>query len=243
MTIQELTIEEKRKIMYTYWNDLPFTKHADSSNYYLLEQSEVKSFIIKYIRDGIEDEFGKLQGLSRRHAFTVKELHEAYKTISNKQKYSISNFHFHLKQLEKLGYIKNVAKILEGRQYQNYYGRTAINFLPVYDYHLSTEMNQNVFGPLKDLIKKMNPDIEISYINQIFDENLKFMEDYYYRIFSWMKDKYPQLYESKLDLRVFMDMVGHYSLFHTKFSDNLRRIGSLIGLDQLMNYNRHRIEE
>ena len=32
-----------------------------------------------------------------------------------------------------------------------------------------------------------------------------------------------------------MDMIGHYSVFHKEFSENLEKIGSLIGFDQIMN--------
>ncbi|OLS22286.1 MAG: hypothetical protein HeimC3_31630 [Candidatus Heimdallarchaeota archaeon LC_3] len=241
MTLQD-TIEEKRKSLYTYWDNLQFFKNVNSLGHSLLQQSEVKSFIIKYIRDGMEDDFGKLNNLSRRHAFTTKELYEAFENKSNGQKYSISNFHFHIKSLLEDGYLKEIAKILEGQHYRIYYGRTAITFIPRNDDFLSAQMSQNIFDPMKTLIKEMNPEVEIDYISQLLDENIRLLEDFYYRVFSWLKDKYPELYKSRLDLQAFTSMVGHYSMFHEKLSDNLNRIGSLIDLDQIMNYNRYEIE-
>jgi hypothetical protein len=242
MTPKDTTVEDNRRSLYTYWDSLQFSKNVNSSNLFLVQQSVVKSFIIKYIRDGIEDEFGKLNNLSRRHAFTVNELHEAYEKKSIDQKYSLSNFHFHIKRLVEDGYIREIAKILEGRHYQAYYGRTAITFNILYDDLLSAKMRQNIFDPMQDLIKEMNPELEIDYISQLFDENLRLLQDFYDRVRSWVKDKYPQLYKSRLDLAAFTRMVAHYSIFHEKLSDNLNKIGSLIDLDQIMNYNRYRVE-
>ena len=133
MVPQNTTNEEKKKSMYTYWHKLPYFKTMDSSNLSQVEESEVRNFIIKYIRDGIEDKFGKTHNLSRRHAFAAKELHTAYTKTRKDQKYSQSNFHFHIKNLVESGYLHEIAKILEGRHYNTYYGRTAIAFIGQYD--------------------------------------------------------------------------------------------------------------
>ena len=57
------------------------------------------------------------------------------------------------------------------------------------------------------------------------------------------KDKYPEIYESKLDLRVFTDSLAQYSMFHKKYSDVSKKIGSLLGFDNLMDYDRYEIKE
>ncbi|MDF1541445.1 MAG: hypothetical protein P1Q69_21275, partial [Candidatus Thorarchaeota archaeon] len=78
MKSEKDTMDEVRKILYTYWHELDFFSEKDSTNIDQVRQSKVKWFIIKFIRDGIEDEFGRANNLSRRHAFSAKELHEAY---------------------------------------------------------------------------------------------------------------------------------------------------------------------
>jgi len=239
MKSPDTTIEEKKKSLYTYWHELPFFKTMDSLDLSKVEESEVSSFIIKYIRDGMEDKFGKRNNLSRRHAFTAKELHAAYTKKRRSQKFSQSNFHFHIKSLVEGGYLKEVVKILEGRHYSAYYGRTAISFIGQYDNVLTEATVQAVFGPLKELMKDMNPEIDSGTINQLIDENLLAMQDFYYRVFSWMEDKYPFLYKSKIDLQMFLRIVGHYSFFHEKFSGISKKIGSLLDLDQIMNYERY----
>ncbi|MHA2426059.1 MAG: hypothetical protein ACXAEF_14810 [Candidatus Thorarchaeota archaeon] len=242
MTAPDSTTEELRKSLYTYWHDLPYFKTVDTSIQAQVEESEVGSFIIKYIRDGIEDKFGNVNNLLRRHAFTAKELHAAYKKERKGQKYSQSNFHFHIKNLVESGHLKEIAKILEGRHYNTYYGRTAIAFIGQYDSILTDTTVQSFFGPLKQLIKEMNPEIDSNAINQLVNDNILSMQDFYYRLFSWVKDKYPLLYKSKVELKAFIELVGHYAFFHKEFAGVSKKIGSLLDLDKIMSYERYQFE-
>ena len=243
MSNQDIEAEEKKILLYTYWNTLPHFKTMESSNFSQMEESKVKSFILKYIRDGLEDDFGKKFQLSRRHAFKAKELHTAYLKKYQSQEYSLSNFHFHIKSLVKDGYLKEIIKLLEGRHYVAYYGRTALNFLPEYDNILTDPNIQEVFGPLKLLAKDMNPEIDSETIDQLIDENLLLIQDFYFRLFSWLKDKYPLLYKSKVDIRKLVDVIGHYAFFHNKFARSSEKIGILIGLDKIMEYERFQVEK
>jgi len=236
------TIDEKRKSLYTYWHKLPYFKTMNTSIHTQVEESEVRSFIIRYIRDGIEDEFGKTNNLSRRHAFTAKELHGAYTEERKGQEYSQSNFHFHIKSLVEDGYLKEIAKILEGRHYNTYYGRTAISFICQYDNILTESTVQDLFGPIKNLIQNLNPEIDPKTIEQLVDENILAMQDFYYRIFSWIKDKYPLLYESKIDIKEFLNVLSHFSFFHKEFGKTSEKIGSLLDLDKIMSYERYAFE-
>ena len=242
MTINNKTIEEKKKSLYTYWHKLAYFKTMDSLNFSQVEESEVRSFIIKYIRDGIEDEFGRINNLQRRHAFTAKELHTAYAKKWKDQKYSLSNFHFHIKNLVEDGYLKEIAKILDGRHYISYYGRTAISFIGQYDNILTTSTVQEIFGPLKQLLKYMNPGVDPDTIKQLVDENILSMQDFYYRLFSWVEDKYPLLYKSKIDIKEFLGIVAHYSFFHMEFGKTSEKIGTLLDLDKIMSYDRYQFD-
>ncbi|MHA1909710.1 MAG: hypothetical protein ACW98Y_20595, partial [Candidatus Thorarchaeota archaeon] len=239
MTAPDPATEELRKSLYTYWHELPYFKTIDTSIQTQVEESEVGSFIIKYIRDGIEDKFGNANNLLRRHAFTAKELHAAYKKERKGQKYSQSNFHFHIKNLVESGHLKEIAKILEGRHYNTYYGRTAIAFIGQYDNILTESTVHDMWNPLKQLMKDMNPEINSDVINQLVDENLLAMQDFYFRVFSWVQDKYPLLYKSKVDLHLFITMVGHYASFHKEFAGISKKIGSLLDLDKIMSYEQY----
>jgi hypothetical protein len=242
MTSSNNTTEEKRKSLYTYWHELPYFKTMNSANLSLLQESEVKSFIIKYIRDGIEDKFGNEHNLLRRHAFTAKELYEAYSGKSTNGGCSVSNFHFHINSLVEDGYLKEITKILDGRHYSTYYGRTAVSFVQKYDDLLTARMSKDVFDPLKKLIRQMNPELKSDYETQLIEEHLTLMQDFYYKLFSWMREKYPHLYSSKMDLQMFIRIVGHFSFLHEKLAESTRRIGSLIDLDQIMDYERYEVE-
>jgi hypothetical protein len=241
MTSEKSTMDEARKKLYTYWHELDYFSKKESTYIGQVRQSEVKWFIIKFIRDGIEDEFGKDNNLSRRHAFSAKELHEAYINSPASEKCSLSNFHFHIKDLEENGLLKEVAKILEGRHYTTYYGRTSIAFLDQYDTPLQSKIGQDFFDPLKRVIQDMNPDLAFDHISQLVDENLSSIVDFYSRLISWIEVKYPHLYKSKIDLDMLMSIFGHYSFFHKGLHKSSKEIASLLDLRKIMNYERYDI--
>ncbi|XEO80166.1 hypothetical protein WKT22_05213 [Candidatus Lokiarchaeum ossiferum] len=243
MTPQEIESEKKRKLLYTYWHKLKYFKTIESSKYSQVQKSEVQSFIIKYIRDGLEDEFGKKFQLSRRHAFTAKELHTAYLKKQNSQQYSLSNFHFHIKSLVEDGYLKEIVKILEGRHYIAYYGRTAIVITEQLDNILTDSIMQDIFNPMKQMAKDLNPEIDSETIDKLVDESVLLLEEYYFKLFSWIKDNYPLLYKSKIDIHEFVIIAGHFAFFCKDFAKNLEKVGTLIGLDKIMEYERYKDEK
>ena len=246
---EDTASDEKRKSLYTYWESLPFFKHVDSSNWFRIDQSKVKSFIVKYIRDGREDDFGRTHKLARRHAFNAKELHAAFqKNAPNPKnaqhkKYSISNFHFHIKSLVQDGYLQKIATMLEGRQYQSYYGRTAIAFEPRFDEQLTKTLGQNIFGPLKAFIQELNPEMDKDTIGQLVDENLRLSADYYFRTMAWMQAHYPKIYSAKIDMLAFLQITAQYAFFHQALAENLKSMGSLLKLDHIMDYDRYEATE
>jgi hypothetical protein len=240
MTSETPQMDEVRRTLYTYWHELDFFSKKASEYIGHVRQSEIKWFIIKFIRDGIEDEFGKEQNLSRRHAFAAKELHDAYVKATGDE-CSLSNFHFHIKDLVEHDLLREVATILEGRHKVTYYGRTSIAFIDQYDHPLQSKMGQDFFDPLKRVIQEMNPDLEVDYINQLVDDNLSSLVDFYSRFISWIEVKYPHLYKSKIDLDMFMNIVGHYSLFHKSLTKSSKEIASLIDLDKIMKYERYEL--
>ncbi len=241
MKSEKATMDEVRKILYTYWHELDFFSKKESTNIGQVRQSEVKWFIIKFIRDGIEDGFGKENNLSRRHAFSAKELHEAYINNTAGERCSLSNFHFHIKSLVEHGYLMEVAKILEGRHYTTYYGRTSIAFIDQYDDPLQSKLDQGFFDPLKRVIKDMNPDLEFDHISQLVDNNLSAIRDFYSRLISWIEVKYAHLYKSKIDLDMLMNIVGHYSFFHKDLNKSSKEIASLLDLDKIMRYEQYEL--
>ncbi|NHJ14756.1 MAG: hypothetical protein EAX95_13835 [Candidatus Thorarchaeota archaeon] len=242
MKSEKTTMDEVRKTLYTYWHELDFFTEKASTYIGQVRQSEIKWFIIKFIRDGIEDEFGKENNLSRRHAFSAKELHDAYIKSSTGEKCSLSNFHFHIKDLVEHGLLREVATILEGRHYVTYYGRTSIAFLDQYDAPLQSKIGRAFFDPLKRVIQAMNPDLGFDHINQLVDDNLSSLVDFYSRVISWIEAKYPHLYKSKIDLDTFMNIVGHYSFFHKDLNKSSKEIASLINLDKIMSYERYELD-
>jgi hypothetical protein len=234
---------EQWKNLYTYWHELRFSKNIETEAFFQTQQSKVKSFIIKYIRDGIEDDFSKKNNLARRHAFSVKEIHQAFKNQYKEEKYSISNFHFHIKGLIKDGYLKEIEKILEGRQYQSYYGRTAITFNFFFNETFTDKMKKQIFGPIINLIREFNQDLGEEVIDKLIEENFELLKDYYYRIRLWYRTNYRTFYNARIDLQAFLDRVPFYAFFQPALYESLQKIGSLINLNEIMTYPKQEVEE
>ena len=88
----------------------------------------------------------------------------------------------------------------------------------------------------------MNPEMDSKTINQLVDESILSLQDFYYKFFSWVKEKYPHLYKSQVDIRDFLNTVGHYSFFHSELRKISEKIGRLLGLDKIMDYERYQAE-
>jgi hypothetical protein len=140
------------------------------------------------------------------------------------------------------GLLREVARILEGRHYTTYYGRTSIAFLDQYDAPLQAKIGQDFFDPLKRVIQDMNPDLDSDDISQLVDDNLASIRDFYSRLISWIEANYPHLYKSKIDLDMLMRLFGHYSFFHKELYETSEEIASLIDLDEIMSYEPYELE-
>jgi hypothetical protein len=228
----KINVENKKRIQYTYWLELPFKKMVSTASYNRLEQSDVKQFIIKFIRDGVEGEFGKEL---RRHAFTVKELKEAFEKQTGNIKYSISNFHFHINNLVEEGYIQEITRILEDRHYVSYFGRTAKSFVPIFDDTMNSFVDKNIFDPMKYMINEINPEMDKNTIFNIVDDHKKLLIGFYSAIDGWSKEMYPYIYRSKLDLKAFEHYSAHFALINKNLSQSLGLIAQLIGIDRFLN--------
>jgi hypothetical protein len=241
--VQNIKTNDERKLLYTYWHDLPFLKKVDPSSLFHLQRSDVKNFILKYLRDGKEDEYGRKSGLARRHAFSVKELHIAFTSLYNEKKYSESNFHFHIKNLIEEGYVKIISTILENRHKVTYYGRTAVIFDMPYNASSRDHYDKTIFNPMKDVLKAMNPNLDSKKIDQLVNNNQKFIEDYFNRLYSWLKEKYHNFYDSNLDLMSFMLIALQFSMYHKELSFNAKTISDLLSLDKIETYEPYQAEQ
>ena len=89
----------------------------------------------------------------------------------------------------------------------------------------------------------MNPEIDSKTIDQLIDENLLSFQDFYFRVFSWVKENYSLFYESKVDIKKFVEVIGYYAHFHKKFADISDKVGALIDLDKIMEVERYEVEK
>ncbi|MHA2502196.1 MAG: hypothetical protein ACXAE3_04955 [Candidatus Kariarchaeaceae archaeon] len=235
--------DTKRDRLYQYWSEIPFTRDTTFEDLQELLNNPIRYFILNTMRDGIEDEYSLQFDLPRRHAFSIKELHTMHKEAQKGQNMTVQNFHFHMKNLVAMGQVQEIAELLEGRHYVKYYGRTA-KMVENFDYDKSHEVWQKTrIQPMKQMILNLHPDRSEQEIEEILDEYLKHMLDYYLRMYSWMEENYNVFYNSGMDLRLFTFMSINFSSFDVELQKSAKQVATLLHLDRIEEYTPYTMEE
>jgi hypothetical protein len=240
--IMEQTPE--RDIFYTYWQDLPFTKDVSMDDYRNLLDNPIRQYILTTMSKGVEDEYGQSFHDKRRHAFSIKELHQMYSEKNTYGKMTVQNFHFHMKTLLDLGLVKEFKqKILEDRHYVTYYGRTT-KMIENFDVGQSFKAWQKSrIGPLKQMISQLNPDADEQEISDRLDDYLQHVLDYYLRMYSWMEQNYQNFYDAGMDIQQFVFMAMNFSVFDEELQEDARYIAQMLNLDNINDYPPYNPEE
>lgn len=160
----------------------------------IIESHQVRPAIMKILRAGIPDEkeAGRL-----RHALNTKEIR---RTLLDRDgiKMSQHNLYFHLNKLEEIGYIKVVARLLEGRHNVAYYGRTARTILRR-DTEESLEKYERWFQEMGRLAKSKKPEFDMDRLEGLAEEYLGIMRRRDRAQGEWMASNEESIYEGGID--------------------------------------------
>ena len=134
--ISELSDSSNRIItqddLYKFWSTIPCCKKIYVPNSSIIGQ-EVRSSILKILREGIDDQRNENEAPKKRYALNVADLlkyvNESVTAPPDKDSFSKQNIYFHIKALKDAKLVREIGQIRKGRHSVTYYGRTARMFL------------------------------------------------------------------------------------------------------------------
>jgi DNA-binding MarR family transcriptional regulator len=192
----------------------------------IMESHRVRPAIMKILRAGIPDEkeSGRL-----RHALNTKEIR---RTLLDRDgiKMSQHNLYFHLNKLEEIGYIKVVARLLEGRHKVAYYGRTARSILRR-DTEESLEKYEKWFQEMGRLSKSKRPEFDMDRLEGLAEEYLGIMRRRDRAQGEWMASNEESIYEGGIDSYSIFGLLQTLDVMDPELIGFIKKVRELFEVD------------
>jgi DNA-binding MarR family transcriptional regulator len=212
---------EDRSVLFEYWRDLPLVQIHDLPSE-IIESHRVRPAIMKILRAGIPDEkeSGRL-----RHALNTKEIR---RTLLDREgiKMSQHNLYFHLNKLEEIGYIKVVARLLEGRHNVAYYGRTARSILRR-DTEESLEKYERWFQEMGKVAKVKRPEFDMARLEGLAEEYLEIMRRRDRAQGEWMASNERLIYEGEIDSYSIFGLIQTMDVMDSEYIGFIKKVREL----------------
>jgi DNA-binding transcriptional ArsR family regulator len=217
--------KDERRVLFEYWTDMPLIQIHDVPSD-VMESHRVRPAIMKILRAGIPDEkeSGRL-----RHALNTKEIR---RTLLDRDgiKMSQHNLYFHLNKLEEIGYIKVVARLLEGRHNVAYYGRTARTILRR-DTEESLEKYERWFQEMGRLAKAKRPEFDMDRLEGLAEEYLGIMRRRDRAQGYWMASNEESIYEGGIDSYSIFGLLQAMDVIDPEYIGFIKKIRELFEID------------
>jgi DNA-binding transcriptional ArsR family regulator len=217
--------KDERRVLFDYWTDMPLIQIHDVPSE-IMESHQVRPAIMKILRAGIPDEreTGRL-----RHALNTKEIR---RTLLDRDgiKMSQHNLYFHLNKLEEIGYIKVVARLLEGRHNVAYYGRTARTILRR-DTEESLEKYERWFQEMGRLAKSKRPEFDMGRLEGLAEEYLGIMRRRDRAQGEWMASNEESIYEGGIDSYSIFGLLQALDVMDPEYIGFIKKVRELFEVD------------
>lgn len=212
--------EAEHRILYDFWKSLPLVTFIEASekNY---KSHPIRPGIMSILREGIIEDDNKQAEGKRRYALNSQEIIDLLNSKDEqiRQQYALNdekllhfvpisktNLYFHLDKLEKAGFIKEVAKILEGRHKITYYGRTSrIFFLD--DTPKKLNYYRELFNEFNAFSKISGNEVDPEQLTQAVNRYVEALGSNKQANAEWLAKHAQLIYENKLDIGKIMDAV------------------------------------
>ena len=216
---------DERQVLFEYWRDLKRIQLMDVPSD-IIESHPVRPAIMKILRAGIPDEgeSGRL-----RHALNTKEIQRALLDRDG-IKMSQHSLYFHLKKLEEIGYIKVVARILEGRHNVAYYGRTSRALLRR-DPEESLEKYEKWLQEMGRLVKAKKPEFDVEQLKGLAEEYLGIMRRRDRALGEWMASNEELIYEAGIDSYSLFKFIQAMDVVAPENLEFIRKVREIFEMD------------
>jgi hypothetical protein len=234
VTIQALnskdneTIDDKRIYFYTYWKTVPAIKEVSGEDKFELGEQAVRKLILKILREGQEDSFGKENKLPKRHVFTGRELADMINAGEEMNKeLKLPNILFHLDKLIAADMVKIVDEVKEGKTKVRYFGRTAKLFL-FNDPKELQAVKQAALTPIIDLMQYFNPNLTKTKIQEKLKEMIDNQLEYNDQVKLWIEQNHEVIAELNIDVLNLFDIMTKIGGMHPGIQEISKEIASLL---------------
>ncbi|MFX0113843.1 MAG: hypothetical protein ACFFB3_04800 [Candidatus Hodarchaeota archaeon] len=244
-TQSSIVAKEKKgeafQVLYSFWESLPEAAFIEISEK-ISHSHPVRPAIMKILREGIIEYFDrkKTEGI-RRYALNSKEIMDILNTEDKevREKYRLNdmqlmevipisrtNLYFHLDKLEEFGFIKEVAKILEGRHKITYYGRTSRLFF-LEDPNKKLNYYKDLLNEFSAFSKILGQRIDQEHVSQAVQEYAETRRRYKQVIAKWIGKNSKQIYENNLDVNKIMKAILLISSTNPSIAVPLKKLNML----------------
>ncbi len=227
--------EEIMTTFYSHWQNLPIYRELDPTKFKKLSQP-IRHKIIAILSTGISDINPSTNENAKRHVLSAREIMDQLKSKFELE-VKKSNLYFHIQQLEDEGIIEMVDQIPTGKRFTTYYSRTAKVFYPKNqeeDIREKVQEHSPLRQPeIKELIKRMNPDLSIEDIEKTMSEAEginNFDQDLFRR---WVNRN--QQYTEGLDINFisFHNFISILNRYDMKTIKGLTKLAKYLKVDEL----------
>ncbi|MHA2270629.1 MAG: winged helix-turn-helix domain-containing protein [Candidatus Hodarchaeales archaeon] len=232
--------EEKHRILYDFWESIPLVTFIETSekNY---KSHPIRPGIMNILRLGIiEGDNIQTKG-KQRYALNPQEILDLLNSKDRqiRQKYALNdeqllhfvpisktNLYFHLGKLEKAGFIKEVAKILEGRHKIAYYGRTSrIFFLD--DTPKKLNYYKELFNEFSAFSAILGNEVDPEQLNQTVNHYVETLRSNKQATAEWLAKNAQKIYENNLDIGKIMEAAYLIDSINPEIVTRLKAVNEL----------------
>lgn len=232
-------MDEKRNILYTYWEKLPPLKIIPQAEEEIYNH-KVRLWVIRILRKGIVE---PSYGFERRRALNAREILKEIEKIkaekdesddeqSQSKDISLQSLYFHLQKLEEINLIQTITILREERHNTAYYGRTARVYL-----HTNPEKmvkkTKNSFSAIQQFGIIKNPDFNQEHFKELTEKLLKYEQQRSERISKWLTQYESLIIEQNIDLTSFFHFMGIIDNCNPIYQKILKDLQDTLNFDSL----------
>lgn len=232
-------MDERRKILYSYWEKLPPLKIIPQGEEEIYSH-KIRLWVIRILRRGIID---PSYDNTRRRALNAREIlakikeRQGKRDESDEQKsepkdISLQSLYFHLQKLEELNLIQTVTILREGRHNTAYYGRTARIYLHT-DLEKIVKKTSQSFSAIQQFGTIKNPDFDHKKFAELTEKFLEYEKRRSERISKWLIQYESVIIEENLDLTSFFHFMEIMDNSNPTYQAILNELKALLLFDSL----------
>ncbi|NHJ87992.1 MAG: hypothetical protein FK734_21185 [Asgard group archaeon] len=218
--------QEKRELLFTYWDTLPMVIKIDIPSEEILTH-EVRNLILHFIRKGKEEVwFDDTKHI--RHAFSAKELLDmANEKLDEEMK--LQSLYFHLQKMQEFGLLDVISTLHEGRHNIAYFGRTSRGFN--FQSKKDKTKYDDYFAEGGKFAQALNPAISKDRFKEFLLEFKAINNESEKRVIEWLEEREQFINENNIDSATMFSFLNRINYHNEKMTNLMKEIAQILDFD------------